>query len=99
MTNSITEIKINSINYKFKTARWWYLKCLHQYADFSGRARRREYWTFVLINLIISVYLLVLRISLGWLYQNRDMVIDATLLIICVLIPSLAVVVRRLHDV
>jgi len=30
----------------------WYLKCLHQYADFSGRARRREYWTFVLINLI-----------------------------------------------
>ena len=53
MTNSITEIKINIINYNLKILNMkWYLKCLHQYADFSGRARRREYWTFVLINLI-----------------------------------------------
>ena len=28
----------------------WYLKCLRQYADFNGRARRTEYWMFALFN-------------------------------------------------
>lgn len=31
----------------------WFLKCLTQYADFTGRARRKEYWMFVLFSLLI----------------------------------------------
>lgn len=33
----------------------WYLKCLKQYADFKGRARRKEYWMFTLFNIIFSI--------------------------------------------
>ena len=33
----------------------WYLKVLKQYTDFNGRARRKEYWMFVLFNLIFSM--------------------------------------------
>jgi uncharacterized membrane protein YhaH (DUF805 family) len=69
----------------------WYLKVLRQYADFTGRARRMEYWMFVLVNTIIWVAILildsVLRTSLpGLLYW------------LAILLPSLAVGVRRLHD-
>lgn len=35
----------------------WYLKVLKQYADFSGRARRKEYWMFVLFNIIFAFVL------------------------------------------
>jgi len=38
----------------------WYLKVLRQYSDFSGRARRREYWMFVLFNFLIAMLALIL---------------------------------------
>ncbi|MEL6194475.1 MAG: DUF805 domain-containing protein, partial [Bacteroidota bacterium] len=33
----------------------WYLKVMRQYADFSGRARRKEYWMFALFNFIFAL--------------------------------------------
>ena len=33
----------------------WYLKALNQYADFNGRARRKEYWMFFLFNMVFAV--------------------------------------------
>ena len=78
------------------------------YADFSGRARRREYWGTVLFN-ILSYLLLVLISSLlfgvlgavqGSLNQTL-MVLQSMvlfLLLVCSVLPSLAVAVRRLHD-
>ncbi len=66
----------------------WYLEVFKKYAVFEGRARRQEYWMFVLINFIISLVLATL--SLGIL---------ETLYGLLVLIPSLAVSVRRLHDI
>ena len=64
------------------------------YANFSGRARRSEYWYFVLLNVIVSVVLGVLAQFLG---------IIATLLSgvwsLAVLVPGLALVWRRLHDI
>jgi uncharacterized membrane protein YhaH (DUF805 family) len=74
---------------------YWYLKVLKQYADFSGRARRKEYWMFFLFNLIFTAVLSVLDILItlavgaGFLY---------ILYALAVFIPSLAVLVRRLHD-
>ncbi len=73
----------------------WYLKVLKQYADFNGRARRKEYWMFFLVNIIISYSL-----NLGGLYLNLSfLTILSTIYSFAVLIPGLAVAVRRMHDV
>lgn len=77
----------------------WYLKCWQQYADFSGRARRKEYWMFVLFNAIVAF---VISFILGLIAGLTDIAALANLSYIytlAVLIPSLAVCVRRLHDV
>lgn len=43
----------------------WYLKVLNQYSDFNGRARRKEYWMFVLVNFIISLAIVGIDNALG----------------------------------
>ncbi|WP_227396005.1 DUF805 domain-containing protein [Jeotgalibacillus aurantiacus] len=71
----------------------WYLKVLKNYVTFSGRARRKEFWMFNLINFLIvlalSVVELVLEIPafLSGIYS------------LAIILPSLAVTVRRLHDI
>ena len=70
----------------------WYLEVLKQYAVFSGRARRKEYWLFVLFNTIID---LVLGVIEG-LASGPGIL--ASIYSLAVLIPSIAVSVRRLHD-
>jgi len=46
----------------------WYLKCIKQhYFDFNGRARRKEYWMFTLVNVVISIALFVI---LGLISEN-----------------------------
>ena len=71
----------------------WYIKVLRQYADFSGRARRKEYWMFVLFNTIISL-------GLGFISGLVGAKNGISLLYsLWVFIPSWAVVVRRMHDV
>lgn len=70
----------------------WYLAVLKNYAGFGGRARRAEYWTFAVINFVITLVLDLIGMAaklgaiLGLVYG------------LAVLIPSLAVSVRRLHD-
>lgn len=69
----------------------WYVQVLKRYADFSGRAHRTEFWMFTLVNLVIILILSLLDSFigvglLGGIYS------------LAVLIPSLAVSVRRLHD-
>ena len=78
----------------------WYLRALKNYAKFEGRARRTEYWMFLLINLVISFVLSIF----GYLIQDGSgqvgfFSIIYTLYGIAVLIPGIAVTVRRLHDV
>lgn len=70
----------------------WYLKVLKNYVGFQGRARRKEYWMFVLFNLIIG---LVLGFVEGMLNLSQVL---STIYTIAVFLPSLAVGVRRLHD-
>lgn len=69
----------------------WYLDVLKKYAVFEGRARRTEYWVFVLINFLISLVLSILDSSLGLGFLG-------SIYGLAVLVPSLAVTVRRLHD-
>jgi len=71
----------------------WYLKCIKQhYADFEGRARRTEYWMFTLVNIIIAV---VVAIVFGLIHLR----FVSTLYSLAVLVPGIAVGVRRLHDI
>lgn len=77
----------------------YFLYCLQHYADFTGRARRSEYWYFVLFNFIVSI---LIGLSLGviaGLLNVPALVYLAYLWSLAVFIPSLAVSVRRLHDI
>ena len=70
----------------------WYIYVLKKYAVFGGRARRKEYWIFFLINLILSFiigFLEGLAGSSGFVYP---------IYALAVFIPSIAVGVRRMHD-
>lgn len=71
----------------------WYLKVLSNYANFNGRASRTEYWYFVLFNVIISIILTLIDNALG-LSFGLDNIYS-----LAVLVPGIAVGVRRMHDV
>ena len=70
----------------------WYMAVLKKYADFSGRARRKEFWMFVLFNFIIAVVLGVVDSMIG-------IPVLGLIYTLGVLIPSIAVGARRLHDI
>lgn len=76
----------------------WYLHVLKNYATFSGRARRKEYWMFFLISALISIVLTLLDILLGTYSMEYEVGLFSGLYSLLILIPSIAVVVRRLHD-
>ena len=66
--------------------------CFSQYTGFSGRARRSEYWYFTLFNCIVSfaTSFIGTRLHFGWL---------ASIISLALLLPALAVCIRRLHDI
>ncbi len=70
----------------------YYIKALKNYATFSGRATRSEYWFFVLFNIIISVVL-------GVVGGLVDFALLSSIYSLAVLLPSIAVGIRRMHDV
>ena len=90
----------------------WYFQVISKYAVFNGRARRKEFWMFSLVNFVLVMFLeliqFVLQIGLTRQAADSDRSMVAGVLL-CVagllfiysmglLIPSLAVTVRRLHD-
>ena len=76
----------------------WYLEVLKKYAVFSGRARRKEYWYFFLFNIIISIVLVMIDSMTGSFSAEGGMGLLSGIYTLAVLIPSVAVSVRRLHD-
>lgn len=78
----------------------WYLKVLRQYADFGGRARRTEFWMFTLFNTIFSIVLLVIDSAAGLTFGEppSQFGVLRTIYSLAVLVPTIAVAVRRLHD-
>ena len=69
----------------------WYVDVLKKYAVFDGRASRSEYWYFTLFSVIISIILAVIGAAaqVGFLQGIYSL---------AVLLPSLGVTIRRLHD-
>lgn len=75
----------------------WYLKVLKNYVGFEGRARRKEYWMFTLFSVIVSIILAIVDAAMA---SSADSVgVLGLLYSLAVLLPSLAVSVRRLHDI
>ena len=80
----------------------WFLKVVRDnYANFEGRARRKEYWMFTLYNLII-MFVLYIPLILGAVMESEALTFIGlglfSIYALAVLVPSIAVVVRRLHD-
>jgi uncharacterized membrane protein YhaH (DUF805 family) len=70
----------------------WFLEVLKKYAVFEGRARRKEYWYFALFFFLFAILVLFISVAIRFplLY---------TIFVLALLIPSLAVGIRRMHDV
>jgi len=76
----------------------WYLDVLKKYAVFNGRARRKEYWFFSLFNLIIIIVLGVIDGMIGSYSASAGMGLLGGIYMLAVLVPAIAVGIRRLHD-
>jgi len=78
----------------------WYLLALKKYADFATRSRRSEYWFFVLFNIIAAIVLSIIDSVTGLASaEYGGLGPFYGLYALAVLIPSIAVGVRRLHDI
>ena len=76
----------------------WYLKALKNYAGFSGRSRRREYWFFTLFSLLATIALSILDAIIFNLSSETVLGMLTGVYGLAVIIPTLAVAFRRLHD-
>ena len=79
-----------------------YLKCFKQYSDFSGRARRTEFWMFNLFTLIVAFICVFCDIFLGFDIMTDPEFFNGpitNIYLLASLLPGLSVIVRRLHDV
>jgi len=72
---------------------------MKQYADFNGRARRKEYWMFILFNMIFASVALVFDNILGFAMEGVGYGPIYVLYGLGIMIPAIAVGVRRLHDI
>ncbi|MUU79710.1 DUF805 domain-containing protein [Winogradskyella endarachnes] len=78
----------------------WYLKVVRDnYANFTGRARRQEYWMFVLFNILFAFATVLVAGALVALTEIGAFAGLYFIYILGIIIPSLAVAVRRLHDI
>ncbi|MDP3917869.1 MAG: DUF805 domain-containing protein [Candidatus Woesebacteria bacterium] len=72
----------------------YYIEAIKKYAVFKGRSSRKQYWMFVLFNFIISLVLVLVEVLLG-IDSNSVL---SNIYSMAVLIPSIAIGVRRMHD-
>lgn len=75
----------------------WYIEALKKYATFRGRASRSEYWYFFLFNFLIQLIFLGLIVFLPFL--SEIFYILSIIYTIAIILPSLSVGIRRLHDI
>lgn len=101
MSRKITKPKNQIMNY--------FIHCLKNYANFKGRARRKEFWMFFLFAIVFSILFSIIDSLLGTSYTFNYPVMDKSFPInigyissvfsLAILVPSISVGVRRIHDV
>jgi uncharacterized membrane protein YhaH (DUF805 family) len=77
----------------------WFTEALKKYAVFSGRSRRKEYWYFVLFTVLISIALNIIDGLTGPYDSWAGVGLFSGIFGLAILIPSITVSVRRLHDI
>lgn len=77
----------------------WWLTAMKKYGDFNGRARRTEYWMFQLFTIIFMIVAIILDSVLGTAREGNGYGIFYLLFGLAIILPSWAVLVRRLHDI
>lgn len=95
MSNNNISINLNQLIME------WFLKVVKEnYANFDGRARRKEYWTYTLFVMLIYFAISIVLSIIAWISSTLGGLLSIVLglLSLAILIPSLAVTVRRLHD-
>jgi len=77
----------------------WFLDCLkNKYATFEGRARRQEYWYYVLFYVLAIVALAMIDRITGTFSKEAGIGLLSGLFVLATIVPTIAVTVRRLHD-
>jgi uncharacterized membrane protein YhaH (DUF805 family) len=76
----------------------WYLKAVKQWDDFKGRARRKEYWFFMLFYALLAMVCGFVDVVLGTWNDAKGYGPILALFNFAMLLPLLAVSIRRLHD-
>ncbi len=76
----------------------WFIKCLSNYANFNGRARRKEYWMFILFYWIFYIAAAIIDVIIAGITDSSIAVVT-WLYILAMLLPLLAAQARRLHDI
>lgn len=77
----------------------WYLRAFENYVNFSGRARRKEYWFFTLFNIIFAIAAMIVDNVLGLASETLGYGPVYALYLLATFLPGLSLSVRRLHDV
>jgi uncharacterized membrane protein YhaH (DUF805 family) len=77
---------------------YWFLEVLKKTFVFSGRARRKEYWMFILFTILFSIVLNIVDLVVSF-QITEDLGLLSGLFSLVLIIPSLSVTVRRLHDI
>jgi len=76
----------------------YYLTVLKKYAVFTGRARRAEYWYFILVSIIVGMLIGMVDGLINFAVGDFPIGVLGLVYSLAIVIPSLAVFVRRLHD-
>ncbi len=75
----------------------WYMAVIRKYAEFNGRARRKEYWMFVLMNFLIGILIGIVGAIIGETGGLISVSLSG-LYTLFIFLPYWTVTVRRLHD-
>ncbi|MFI6680414.1 DUF805 domain-containing protein [Kribbella sp. NPDC050470] len=76
----------------------WYIDVIKKYAVFDGRARRKEFWMFTLFSFIVSLILVIIDRIIGTTYGPGNNGVLQSIYSLAVLLPTIGVSIRRLHD-
>ena len=77
----------------------WALMPLQKYAVFTGRSRRKEFWMFVLFTFVVEIILAIIDAIIGTYNTAVGMGLLSGLFYLAILVPSIALNTRRLHDI
>lgn len=78
---------------------YWYLTVFKKYSKFHGRARRREFWMFMLFNMLFLMLTIFIDTEVGTVFTAFGCGIFSVAYMFVAFVPTMAVSVRRLHDI